>query len=130
MKFKQANTYTIQCMGQGISLKSWRNNPWFKPWFNISLDTQLLNCVCHSIRSMFRVLGIIYKFGRTLTYTAIRNNLTYHCYWDNDDQKDSEIVQAFIWEKNWPILTYYVKLTSTRPIQKHNGICKLNLSHI
>ena len=26
-------------MGQGISLKSERNNPWFKPWFNI-------NCVC------------------------------------------------------------------------------------
>ena len=27
MKFKQANTYTIQCMEQGISLKSERNNP-------------------------------------------------------------------------------------------------------
>ena len=26
-KFKQANTYTIQCMGQGISLKSEINNP-------------------------------------------------------------------------------------------------------
>ena len=34
------NTYTIQCMGQGISLKSERNNPWFKPWFNILLHTQ------------------------------------------------------------------------------------------
>ena len=27
LKFKLANTYTIQCMGQGISLKSERNNP-------------------------------------------------------------------------------------------------------
>ena len=27
-------------MGQGISLKSERNNPWFKPWFNILLHTQ------------------------------------------------------------------------------------------
>ena len=26
MKFKQANTYTIQCIGQAISLKSERNN--------------------------------------------------------------------------------------------------------
>ena len=47
-------------MGQGISLKSERNNPWFKPWFNILLHTQI-SCVCHSIRSMFRVLGI-YNF--------------------------------------------------------------------
>ena len=27
-------------MGQGIILKSERNNPWFKPWFNILLHTQ------------------------------------------------------------------------------------------
>ena len=43
-------------MGQYISLKSERKNP----WFNISAHT--INCVCHSIRSMFRVLGI-YNFG-------------------------------------------------------------------
>ena len=46
-------------MGQDISLKSERKNPWFKPWFNIFCTH---NCVCHSIRSMFRVLGI-YNFG-------------------------------------------------------------------
>ena len=28
-----ANTYTILCIGQGISLKSERNNLWFNPWF-------------------------------------------------------------------------------------------------
>ena len=49
--------YEIQCLGQGISLKSERNNP----WSNILLHTQSINCVCHSIRSMFRVLGI-YNF--------------------------------------------------------------------
>ena len=27
LKFKKAKVYTIQCMGQGISLKSERNNP-------------------------------------------------------------------------------------------------------
>ena len=27
LKFK----YETQCMGQGLSLKSERNNPWFKP---------------------------------------------------------------------------------------------------
>ena len=52
MKFKQANTYTIQCMWQGISLKSERNN----------LTAHTFNCVRHSIRSMFRVFGI-YNFG-------------------------------------------------------------------
>ena len=31
MKFRHANTYRIQCMWQGISLKSERINPWFKP---------------------------------------------------------------------------------------------------
>ena len=46
-------------MGQVISLKSKRNNPWCKPWFKLLLHT--INCVCHSIRSMFRVLGI-YNF--------------------------------------------------------------------
>ena len=34
----------IQCMGPGISLKSERNNPWFKPWFNILLHTQPIVC--------------------------------------------------------------------------------------
>ena len=46
-------------MGQDISLKSERKNPWFKPWFNIFCAH---NCVCHSIRSMFRVLGM-YNFA-------------------------------------------------------------------
>ena len=41
--------------GAGYKLEKWNKNPWFKPWFKI-------NCVCHSIRSMFRVLGI-YNFG-------------------------------------------------------------------
>ena len=45
-------------MSQGLSLKSERNNPWFKPWFNISLHTQSIVYVCHSIISMLRVLGI------------------------------------------------------------------------
>ena len=38
------NSYTIQCMGQDISLKSKRKNPWFKPWFNI-LCTHIQMCV-------------------------------------------------------------------------------------
>ena len=31
-------------MGQGLSLKSKRKNPWFKPWFNILMHTQLIVC--------------------------------------------------------------------------------------
>ena len=30
-EFRQANTFAIQRIGQGIRLKSERNNPWFKP---------------------------------------------------------------------------------------------------
>ena len=49
MGFKQANTYTMQCMGQGIS-------------HDLTFYAHTINCVCHSIRSMFRVLGM-YNFG-------------------------------------------------------------------
>ena len=48
-------------MGQGISLKIERNNPWFKPWFNILLYGQ-------GIRSIFRVLGI-YNFAHSINLT-------------------------------------------------------------
>ena len=44
MNFKYANTYTIQCIWQGISLKSERNNQWFKPWFIILLHKQSIVC--------------------------------------------------------------------------------------
>ena len=43
-------------MVQGISLKSERNISWFKPWFNILLQTHT--------QSMFRVLGM-YNFLST-----------------------------------------------------------------
>ena len=32
-KYENLNTYTIQWMGQDVSLKNKRNKPWFKPWF-------------------------------------------------------------------------------------------------
>ena len=47
MKLKYANTHAIQRMAKGMSLKSERKNPCFKPSFYIW--------------SMFRVLGI-YNF--------------------------------------------------------------------
>ena len=56
LKFKYANKHTTQCMGQDISLQSEKKKG-FKPWFNIFADK--FNCVCHSIRSMFRVLWVI-----------------------------------------------------------------------
>ena len=68
MKFKWANTHTIHCMGQDISLKNKRKIPWFKPWFNI-FWTQI-NCVYHSIRSMFRVLAM-YKFEWSIKHTVL-----------------------------------------------------------
>ena len=61
MKFKQANTHTIQCMGQDMCLKSERKKPIdLNNDFTFSAHT--INCVCHSMRSMFRVLGI-YNFS-------------------------------------------------------------------
>ena len=57
LKFK----HEIQCMGKGISLKNEKINPWFKPWFK-HFTAHTINCVCHNIRSMFRVLGM-YNFG-------------------------------------------------------------------
>ena len=48
-------------MRHSISFKSEINNPGFKPGF-ILLHTHSIVCMCHSIRTMFRVLGI-YNFA-------------------------------------------------------------------
>ena len=47
----------IQCIGQGISLKNET-----KKKHDLNVIAHKINCVCHSIRSMFRVLGM-YNFG-------------------------------------------------------------------
>ena len=45
MKSEQANTHTIQCMGQGISLKSEMKNPLFKlNHYKHFLNTQSIVC--------------------------------------------------------------------------------------
>ena len=49
----------IQCMEQGISLKSERNNPWFKPRFNILLHTQSIVCVTVDSQCFLEYLGCI-----------------------------------------------------------------------
>ena len=61
MKFKQTNTHTLQCMGQDISLKTHDLN------HDLTFSAHKINCVCHSIRSMFRVLGM-YNFGFPLGF--------------------------------------------------------------
>ena len=43
-------------MGEDISLKSERKN------HDLTFSAHTINCMCHSIRSMFRVLGI-HNFG-------------------------------------------------------------------
>ena len=50
-KFEEVNTYRIQCMGKGVNMK-------VKEITHFSANT--INCVCHNIRSMFRILGIYY----------------------------------------------------------------------
>ena len=47
-------------MGQDISLKSERKTLDLN--HDLTFSAHTINCVCHSIRSMFRVLGI-YNFG-------------------------------------------------------------------
>ena len=41
------------------NLKSENNNPWFKPWFNILLHTQSINCVCHSVLGIYNFAALI-----------------------------------------------------------------------
>ena len=48
-------------MGQDISLKSERKTHDLN--HDLTFYEHTINCVCHSIRSMFRVLGI-YNFGK------------------------------------------------------------------
>ena len=61
--------YTIQCMGQGIRMKSEINK------FNS-------NCVCHNTRSMFRVLGI-YNFGVFVNKTCLlMGSVSVLSFWD------------------------------------------------
>ena len=55
MKFEWTNKYTIQCMGQNIRLKV-KGKP-----HDLTFSAHTIKCVCQSIRSMFRVLGI-YNF--------------------------------------------------------------------
>ena len=55
-------------------LEKWKKyvcNPWFKQWFYTSLQSQLMQCVCQNIRSMFRVLGINNFGSQTTAFKAI-----------------------------------------------------------
>ena len=62
-------------MGQGISLKSERNNH--------DLTAHTINGVCHSIRSMFRVLGI-YNFNfRAYFVWAMPENINFISFHPN-----------------------------------------------
>ena len=56
-------------MGQGISLKSERNNPWFKPWFNILLHTQ------SNVRATVFIQWLEYLGYITLVQTLARHAL-------------------------------------------------------
>ena len=46
----------MQCIGQGISLKVKGKTHDLN--HDLTFSAHTINCVCHSIRSMFRVLGI------------------------------------------------------------------------
>ena len=52
----------IQCMGQDISLK---NPKHYDLHSDLTFSAHTINCVCHSIRSMFKVLGI-YNFAKRI----------------------------------------------------------------
>ena len=60
MKFEWANTHKIQCMGQDISLKV--KGKTHDSNHDLKFSANTINYECHSIRSMFTVLGI-YNFG-------------------------------------------------------------------
>ena len=56
IRFEMANTHTIQCKGQGTSLKVKEKTHDLN--HNSTFSAHTIDCVCHSIRSMFRVHGI------------------------------------------------------------------------
>ena len=62
---KWAITHTIQRMGQDISLKRERKNHDLNRDLTFSAHT--IDCVCHSIKSLFRVLGV-YNFAHTIKW--------------------------------------------------------------
>jgi hypothetical protein len=70
MKFKYANTHTIQCMGQDISLRMKGKTHDLN--HDLTFSAHTIKCVCHIIRSMFRV-HLVYI---TLVSIQIYNNFT------------------------------------------------------
>ena len=67
-------------MGQFISLKSKMNNHDLN--HDLTFYARIINCVCHSIRAMFRVLGVYnFDLGPKLhsTYEACPQKITPHC---------------------------------------------------
>ena len=59
-------------MGQGISLKSEMKNHDLN--HDLIFFAHTIDCVCHSIRSMFRVLGV-YNFATYLKILGISNQI-------------------------------------------------------
>ena len=54
------------------NLESKRNNPWFKPWFNILLQLQFIVVDAKQWGFVFRVLGI---------YTFCLGAFNFECFW-------------------------------------------------
>ena len=65
-------TYEIQCMGQDISLKNERKTCALS--HDLSFSANTINCVCQSIRSMFKVLDM-YNFECIQTFNQRKNIL-------------------------------------------------------
>ena len=65
-------------MGQGVSFKSERKIPGHDLYHDLTFSAHTIHCVCHSIRSMFRLL-VIYNFGQLFDCVQKKNITALHC---------------------------------------------------
>ena len=80
-------------MGQGISLKSERNNPWFKPWFNILLHTQFI-VYATVLGQCLEYLGCITFVVRYLKFADFATDVKTNCI----SQLFLGMLPSVIWE--------------------------------
>ena len=72
MKSKQANAHTIQCKAWEVKVKTHDLN------HDLTCFAHTIKCVCHSMRSMFRVLGI-YNFAIALNCLELLQHIGCFC---------------------------------------------------
>ena len=115
----------------GINLKSERNHPWFKPWFNILLHTQSIVFATVSM-SILRVLGI-YNFELCSVCTLYMSPFNMICHILTSSSHQSVIClnvivyleSLFANRGNCSMVMFKRELASNDKIRVNNRGCSL-----